>query len=57
MSRIKIVMLETLKGHLKSGAFWVMILLPVIFGVLGSLGGYFASSSGESQMGLSLIHI
>ena len=52
MSRIKIVMLETLKGHLKSGAFWAMILLPVLFGVLGGLGGYFASSSGESQMGI-----
>ena len=52
MSRIKIVMLETLKGHLKSGAFWAMILLPVIFGVLGGLGGYFSSSSGESQMGI-----
>lgn len=52
MSRIKIVMLETLKGHLKSGAFWAMILLPIIFGVLSGVGGYFAASSGESQMGI-----
>ena len=52
MNRVKIVMLETLKTHLKSGAFWVMILLPVIFGVLGGLGGYFSASSGESQMGI-----
>lgn len=52
MSRIKIVMLETLKGHLKSGAFWAMILLPIIFGVLSGVGGYFAASSGDSQMGI-----
>ena len=52
MSRIKIVMLETLKGHLKSGAFWAMILLPIIFGVLSGVGGYFAASSDESQMGI-----
>ncbi|MFO3715286.1 ABC transporter permease [Anaerococcus cruorum] len=52
MSRIRIVMQETLKGHLKSGTFWAMILLPILFGVLGGLGGYFASSSGESQMGI-----
>ncbi|WP_394019863.1 ABC transporter permease [Anaerococcus cruorum] len=52
MNRIKIVMLETLKTHLKSGAFWAMILLPIVFGVLGSLGGYFASSSEDSQMAL-----
>lgn len=52
MSRIRIVMQETLKGHLKSGAFWAMILLPVLFGVLSGIGGYFAASSGESQMGI-----
>ncbi|WP_296140447.1 ABC transporter permease [uncultured Anaerococcus sp.] len=52
MSRIKIVMQETLKGHLKSGAFWAMILLPVIFGVLSGVGGYFAANSGNSQMGI-----
>lgn len=52
MNRVKIVMLETLKGHLKSGAFWAMILLPIIFGALSGVGGYFAASSGESQMGI-----
>lgn len=52
MNRVKIVMLETLKTHLKSGAFWAMILLPIVFGVLGGLGGYFASSSEDSQMAL-----
>ena len=52
MNRVKIVMLETLKTHLKSGAFWAMILLPIVFGVLGGLGGYFASASEDSQMAL-----
>ena len=52
MNRVKIVMLETLKTHLKSGAFWAMILLPIVFAVLGGLGGYFSASSGESQMGI-----
>ena len=52
MNRVKIVMQETLKKHLKSGSFWAMILLPVIFGIIGGLGGYFAGSSGDSQMAI-----
>ncbi len=52
MNRRKIVMLETLKNHLKSGSFWAMILLPVVFGILGGLGGYFANNSDNSKMGI-----
>lgn len=52
MSRIKIVMQETLKNHLKSGTFWAMILLPVLFGVIGGLAGYFANTSNDRQMGV-----
>ncbi len=53
MSRVKIVMLETLKNHLKSGSFWVMILLPIIFGVIGGVvGGSSADSFESKQMGI-----
>ena len=52
MNRRKIVMLETLKNHLKSGSFWAMILLPIVFGILGGLGGYFANNSDNSKMGI-----
>ena len=52
MNRVKIVMLETLKTHLKSGAFWAMILLPIVFGIIGGLGGYFAGTSDDNQMAL-----
>ena len=52
MNRVKIVMLETLKTHLKSGAFWAMILLPIVFGIIGGLGGYFAGTSDDNPMAL-----
>ena len=52
MNRVKIVMLETLKTHLKSGAFWAMILLPIVFGIIGGLGGYFAGNSDDNPMAL-----
>lgn len=52
MNRVKIVMQETLKNHLKSGSFWAMILIPIVFGVIGGLGGYFAGNSGDSQMAI-----
>lgn len=53
MSRVKIVMLETLKNHLKSGSFWVMILLPIVFGVIGGVvGGSSADSFESKQMGI-----
>lgn len=52
MNRIKIVMQETLKNHLKSGTFWAMILLPIVFGIIGGLGGYFAGNSNNSQMAI-----
>ena len=52
MNRVKIVMLETLKTHLKSGAFWAMILLPIVFGIIGGLGGYFAGTSEDNPMAL-----
>lgn len=52
MNRVKIVMLETLKTHLKSGAFWAMILLPIVFGIIGGLGGYFAGTSDDNPMTL-----
>ena len=52
MNRVKIVMLETLKTHLKSGAFWAMILLPIVFGIVGGLGGYFAGTSEDNPMAL-----
>ena len=52
MSRIKIVMQETLKNHLKSGTFWAMILLPVVFGVISGLAGYFAAAPEDSHMGI-----
>lgn len=52
MSRIKIVMQETLKNHLKSGTFWAMILLPIVFGVISGLAGYFAAAPEDSHMGI-----
>lgn len=52
MNRVKIVMQETLKNHLKSGSFWAMILIPIVFGIIGGLGGYFAGNSGDSQMAI-----
>ena len=49
MNRVKIVMLETLKNHLKSAGFWVMILLPIVFGVIGGVvGGSSADLDGSS---------
>lgn len=52
MSRIRIVMQETLKGHLKSGSFWAMILIPVVFGIISGLAGYYASAPEDNPMGL-----
>ena len=45
-------MQETLKNHLKSGTFWAMILLPIVFGVISGLAGYFAAAPEDSHMGI-----
>lgn len=48
MNRMKIVARETFLRQIKSGAFWFMVLFPIIMMAISLLIGYFTgSSSGE----------